>query len=72
MALEKDTYTTRELCQHLRVNPMTIYRLLQEGRLPDFRVGRQWCFSVAAIQEWKRVEAASPKVVLAPVRWHRS
>ena len=36
---------TLELAEHLRVNPSTIYRLLQHGTLPALRVGSDWRFS---------------------------
>jgi len=50
-------FTIRELSEHLRVHPTTIYRLLRQGRLPGFRVGSNWRFSREAIEQWEREQA---------------
>jgi excisionase family DNA binding protein len=49
-----DIFTIKELSDHLRVHPTTIYRLLRQGRLPGFRVGSNWRFNRAAIEQWER------------------
>jgi len=43
-----------ELSEYLRVHKTTIYRLLREGKLPGFRIGGDWRFSVDAIERWQR------------------
>ena len=43
-----------ELSEYLRIHKTTIYRLLREGRLPGFRIGSDWRFSVEAIDQWLR------------------
>lgn len=50
-------FTIKELSEHLRVHPTTIYRLLRQGRLPGFRVGSNWRFSREAIEQWERDQA---------------
>lgn len=50
-------FTIKELSDHLRVHPTTIYRLLRQGRLPGFRVGSNWRFSREAIEQWEREQA---------------
>jgi excisionase family DNA binding protein len=57
MASEDDIFTIKELSEHLRVHPTTIYRLLRQGRLPGFRVGSNWRFSREAIEQWEREQA---------------
>jgi excisionase family DNA binding protein len=47
-----DVLTIKELSEHLRVHPTTIYRLVRDGRLPAFRVGSNWRFSRSAVAEW--------------------
>lgn len=44
--------TTRELQSLLKVDRITIYRMLHEGRLPGFKVGGQWRFSRKDIENW--------------------
>ncbi|MGA7931675.1 MAG: helix-turn-helix domain-containing protein [Candidatus Sulfotelmatobacter sp.] len=43
-----------ELSKYLRIHRTTIYRMLGEGRLPGFRIGSDWRFSVEAIEQWQR------------------
>jgi len=56
MAGEEQIFTIKELSEHLRVHPTTIYRLLRQGRLPGFRVGSNWRFNRAAIEEWEMAQ----------------
>jgi excisionase family DNA binding protein len=58
MASEDQIFTIKELSEHLRVHPTTIYRLLRQGRLPGFRVGSNWRFNRAAIEEWEKLQAS--------------
>jgi len=47
--------TVVEVARYLRVHPTTIYRLLRRNKIPAFRVGEDWRFSVAEIDRWRRV-----------------
>ncbi len=51
MATQEEVFTIKELSEHLRVHPTTIYRLLRQGRLPGFRVGSNWRFNRTAIEQ---------------------
>jgi excisionase family DNA binding protein len=64
MAPAEEIFTIKELSQHLRVHPTTIYRLLRQGRLPGFRVGSNWRFNRDAIEKWEREQAAGPSAVI--------
>jgi len=44
--------TTEEVLGCLKVNPRTIYRLIKTGELPAIRIGRQWRFRRADLDEW--------------------
>ena len=66
-----DIFTIKELSDHLRVHPTTIYRLLRQGRLPGFRVGSNWRFSREAIEHWEREQAGSLDVPIARGRRRR-
>ena len=44
--------TTEEVLSCLKVNPRTIYRLIKTGELPAIRLGRQWRFRRADLDEW--------------------
>jgi excisionase family DNA binding protein len=47
-----DLLTTKQLQDLLQVDRTTIYRMLNEGRIPGFKVGGQWRFSADAIETW--------------------
>jgi excisionase family DNA binding protein len=72
MVMRNDTFTIKELSEHLRIHPTTIYRLLRVGRLPGFRVGSNWRFTRTVIQGWERAETAGLQVVSRRGRWRRS
>ncbi len=44
--------TVREVAAYLRVTKKTIYRLLGRGSIPASKVGHQWRFDQALIDEW--------------------
>jgi excisionase family DNA binding protein len=46
--------TIADLSEYLHVHRTTIYRMLREGRLPGFRIGSDWRFSLEAIEQWLR------------------
>ena len=48
-----ETYlTVEEIARRFGVNITTIYRLAKQGKLPAFKIGRQWRFSEARIEAW--------------------
>ncbi|MBI5029904.1 MAG: PocR ligand-binding domain-containing protein [Chloroflexi bacterium] len=47
-----DLLTTKQLMDLLQLDRTTIYRMLNDGRLPATRVGGQWRFSRQAIEKW--------------------
>jgi excisionase family DNA binding protein len=60
-----DLLTTRQLQDLLQVDRITIYRMLNDGRLRGFKVGGQWRFSHREIEAWlqeqqRDLEGASP------------
>jgi len=44
--------TTDEVLAYLKVNLRTVYRLVEAGKLPAVRVGRQWRFRRRDIDAW--------------------
>jgi excisionase family DNA binding protein len=44
--------TTEEVLEYLQVTQRTIYRLIQAGRIPAVRVGRQWRFRKQDVDQW--------------------
>ena len=50
--------TVRELSEHLRVHPTTVYRLLRSRQIPGFRVGSDWRFDIDMIDRWSSEQTA--------------
>jgi excisionase family DNA binding protein len=44
--------TTEDVLGYLKVTPRTIYRLIRTGELPAVRIGRQWRFRRADLDDW--------------------
>lgn len=52
--------TVKELSDYLRLDRMTIYKMLKEGVLPASRIGHQWRFFRADIDKWIRSKRVGP------------
>ncbi len=49
--------TVAEVAEHLRVTKKTIYRLLKDKAIPATKVGQQWRFDHALIDQWLKQNA---------------
>jgi len=58
--------TTRQLQDLLQVDRITVYRMLNDGRLRGFKVGGQWRFSRRAIERWLQEQRADLDVAEPP------
>ena len=61
--------TTDQLLAHLKVTLRTVYRLIEDGKIPAVRVGRQWRFRKTDIDAWlerERSHSSRPMVPSAP------
>jgi excisionase family DNA binding protein len=58
-----DLLTTRHLQDLLQVDRVTIYRMLNDGRLHGFKVGGQWRFSRQEIELWLQKQQSQPALV---------
>ena len=47
-----DYLTVDEVARRFGVNVTTVYRLVQRGKLPAFKVGSQWRFRHSRLEEW--------------------
>lgn len=48
--------TLDELALYLKIPKSTLYKLVQEGRIPGQKLGKQWRFGRAAIDRWLEAE----------------
>jgi excisionase family DNA binding protein len=63
--------TVAELSEYLQIHRTTIYRMLRQGKLPGFRIGSDWRFSLEAIEEWQRAQTkidAGSQITWSPSR----
>lgn len=44
--------TVEEVARRFGVNVTTVYRLVKSGKIPAFKIGNQWRFDPARLQEW--------------------
>jgi excisionase family DNA binding protein len=44
--------TIDELSAYLKVPKSSLYKLVQEGKLPGTKVGRHWRFHLEAVDDW--------------------
>lgn len=44
--------TLKEVAEYLKVGERTVYRLVQDGRLPGFKVGGTWRFRRDHLDQW--------------------
>ena len=48
----EEILTIREVADYLKVTQRTLYRLVQEGKLPAFKVGNSWRFRREDLNQW--------------------
>lgn len=50
-----------QLAAYLQLSPQTLYRKVERGEIPGAKIGRQWRFKKAVIDEWlERTALLSP------------
>jgi len=62
-AMTPDLLTTQQVQAILRVDRTTIYRMVEDGRLPGIRVGKQWRFQRTEIEQWLKGSVANPLAI---------
>jgi excisionase family DNA binding protein len=53
--------TLAEAATYLRVEPITLYRLLSCREIPAFKVGRDWCICRSWLEEWTWRQTVMPR-----------
>ena len=52
----EELVTVQEVASYLKMNPQTIYRFAQRGRIPAIKVGNRWRFRPTDIEAWLQQE----------------
>jgi len=50
--IEKSYLSVEEVAKRFGINPTTVYRMAQRGKLPAFKIGNQWRFSQEMLESW--------------------
>lgn len=50
--MSDEILTLREVAEYLKIGERTVYRLVQGGGLPGFKVGGAWRFQKALLDQW--------------------
>jgi len=51
--------TLEQIAEYLQMSTSSIYKMAQAGKIPAYKVGRQWRFKIEEIDKW--VEKQKPK-----------
>jgi excisionase family DNA binding protein len=57
----------QEAAQYLRVSKKTIYRLIEQGKIPAAKVGKQWRLSRPSMDEWLQRKSLNQKASILVV-----
>lgn len=49
---EIDIMTLEEVANYLKLQPQTVYKWAQEGQIPGAKLGKEWRFRKAILDEW--------------------
>ncbi len=52
MTKAKQVMTVKEIAEYLGVHPMTIYKYVQNGKIPAFKIGASWRIRRDSIKKW--------------------
>ncbi|WP_101909230.1 helix-turn-helix domain-containing protein [Marasmitruncus massiliensis] len=52
-----DVLTVEELCEALKIGKNAAYRLLNEGKVKEFRIGRVWKISKSSLESYIRQQS---------------
>jgi excisionase family DNA binding protein len=55
---EGEILTIKQVAEYLKVTERTIYRLAAAKKIPAFKVGGTWRFSLADIESWIREQSS--------------
>ncbi|MEW5802312.1 MAG: helix-turn-helix domain-containing protein [bacterium] len=53
--MEKEVLTTQEVIEYFRITKVTLFRLIHEGKIRAFKVGKAYRFKKSELEEDLRV-----------------
>ncbi len=52
--MQETLLTADQVAQYLKVDRLTVYRLVAQRKIPAFKVGNQWRFKKRLLEDWLR------------------
>ncbi len=52
----KEIMTVNDVADYLKISVITTYRLVQEGKIPAFKVGRSWRIKRSDLNEFIEIQ----------------
>lgn len=73
MTVQEQQYlTAADVTALLRIDKSTVYRMAEDGRLPGFKVGRQWRFRAEDVATALGVDVTAPARATTPIDLHKA
>jgi len=57
--MDSEFLTAEEVAEYLRLPLSTVYKLVQDKRLPGFKVGKHWRFRRETFEQWIKTQELS-------------
>ena len=57
MADSREVMNIRQASQYLGVSPDTLYKYVNEQKIPAFKLGNRWRFKKSKLDEWMEVKS---------------
>lgn len=67
MSEQTNLLTLRQTAELLQVNPETVRRLAQAGKIPSAKIGRKWVFIQQDLAQYIRSQYSNPESVVQVV-----
>ena len=48
----EELLTIEELAKYLKISKYTLYKMLEKGKVPGFKIANQWRFKKSDIDRW--------------------
>jgi excisionase family DNA binding protein len=58
MADSREVMNIRQAAQYLGVSPDTLYKYVNEQKIPAFKLGNRWRFKKSKIDQWMEEQSA--------------
>jgi excisionase family DNA binding protein len=61
MADAREVMNIRQASQYLGVSPDTLYKYVNEQKIPAFKLGNRWRFKKSKLDQWMEEQSGDPE-----------